>query len=64
MPESRDGVKRFEARFRLISAEGDIAKLMKFQDKMRKVGFAPNQLTCKYVIDGLQKAVRVHKINI
>ncbi|WMV20674.1 hypothetical protein MTR67_014059 [Solanum verrucosum] len=48
---------------RLLSGKGDIAKLMKFQDKMRKVGFAPNQLTCKYVIDGLQKAVGVHKIN-
>ncbi|XP_059304669.1 pentatricopeptide repeat-containing protein At5g40400 isoform X1 [Lycium ferocissimum] len=54
----------YNAIVRLLSAEGDIVKLMQFQDKMRKVGFAPNQLTCKYVIDGLQKAVRVHQINI
>ncbi|XP_016440745.2 uncharacterized protein LOC107766479 [Nicotiana tabacum] len=53
----------YNAIVRFLSAECDIAKLLKFQDKMRKVGFAPNQLTCKYVIDGLQKAVRVHKIN-
>lgn len=31
---------------------------MEFQDNMMKVGFAPNSLTFKYVIDGISKCVR------
>ncbi|KZV34656.1 pentatricopeptide repeat-containing protein-like [Dorcoceras hygrometricum] len=42
---------------RLLSLEGDLAKLMEFQDRMARIGFEPNKLTCKYVIDGMQREV-------
>ncbi|MBA0802094.1 hypothetical protein Gohar_012423, partial [Gossypium harknessii] len=40
---------------------GDMEKLMELQDRMMKLGFAPNSLTCKYVIHGLLKAKRLYK---
>lgn len=36
---------------------GNVAELMELQDKLHKVGYVPNKLTCKYVIHGLQKAM-------
>ncbi|KAM7280492.1 hypothetical protein ACFE04_007626 [Oxalis oulophora] len=43
------------------SEDGDVSKLMEFQKRMLKFGFAPNLLTCKYVISGLQKATRARR---
>jgi pentatricopeptide repeat protein len=34
---------------------GNVAELMELQDKLVKIGFVPNGLTCKYMIQGLQK---------
>jgi pentatricopeptide repeat protein len=34
---------------------GNVAELMELQDKLVKIGFVQNGLTCKYVIEGLQK---------
>jgi pentatricopeptide repeat protein len=34
---------------------GNVAELMELQDKLVKIGFVPNGLRCKYVIEGLQK---------
>lgn len=35
-----------------------VTELMELQDKMHKLGFTPNSLTCKYVILGMQNATR------
>jgi hypothetical protein len=32
-----------------------VDELMELQDKLVKIGFVQNGLTCKYVIEGLQK---------
>ncbi|KAJ6370092.1 hypothetical protein OIU76_028375, partial [Salix suchowensis] len=42
---------------RIVCEDGDVAKFMELQEQMLKVGFAPNSLTCKYMIDGLRKNV-------
>ncbi|XP_073293436.1 uncharacterized protein [Primulina huaijiensis] len=47
----------YNALVRMLSMEGDLAKLMEFQDRMTKIGFEPNKLTCKYVIDGMRRAM-------
>ncbi|KAL3520505.1 hypothetical protein ACH5RR_018654 [Cinchona calisaya] len=49
---------------RILCEKGDLAKLMEFQDSMKKVGFTPNGLTCKYVIGGLQSAMGIQKDSI
>ncbi|VFR02523.1 unnamed protein product [Cuscuta campestris] len=46
---------------RLLGEKGDVCELMEFQEKMMKIGFAPNKLSCKYVVFGLQKAMKDHK---
>lgn len=46
------------ALLKIYCEAGDVAKLMELQDRLLKVGFAPNSLTFKYVIDGLCKATR------
>ncbi|KAG2383825.1 Pentatricopeptide repeat-containing protein [Vigna angularis] len=38
---------------------GNVTELMEIQDKLLKVGYVPNKLTCRYVIHGLQKAMEV-----
>lgn len=49
---------------RILCEKGDMAKLMEFQDSMKKVGFVPNSLTCKYIIGGLQRAMGIQKDSI
>jgi len=44
-----------------LSENADVATLMDLQDRMQKVGFAPNSLTCKFVIHGLWKATALDK---
>lgn len=44
---------------RVICHKDGVAKLMEFQDYLKEVGFVPNGQTCKYVIDGLKKAVQI-----
>ncbi|CAL5392018.1 unnamed protein product [Camellia sinensis] len=44
------------ALLKIYCEAGDVAKLMELQDRLLKVGFAPNSLTFKYMIDGLCKA--------
>ncbi|KAG5222711.1 pentatricopeptide repeat-containing protein [Salix suchowensis] len=46
---------------RIVCEDGDVAKFMELQEQMLKVGFAPNSLTCKYMIDGLRKNVGLVK---
>ncbi|KAK3036564.1 hypothetical protein RJ639_031005 [Escallonia herrerae] len=46
---------------RVLHENGEIAKLMEFQDRMLKVGFEPTSLTCKYMIGGLWRAMGVDK---
>jgi pentatricopeptide repeat protein len=38
---------------------GNVVELMELQDKLVKIGFVPNSLTCKYVIRGLQKGMEL-----
>ena len=40
---------------------GDLPKLMELQDRLLKLGFAPNSLTCKNVILGLWKGIESNK---
>ena len=40
---------------------GNETELMQLQDRMLKVGFVPNSLTCRYVIHGLWKSARLDK---
>ncbi|KAL0340852.1 UNVERIFIED_CONTAM: Pentatricopeptide repeat-containing protein [Sesamum radiatum] len=47
----------YNALVRILSEEGDTSKLIEFQDRMAKLGYAPNIVTCKYVIDGMWKAM-------
>ncbi|KAK2986795.1 hypothetical protein RJ640_011020 [Escallonia rubra] len=46
---------------KVLHENGEIAKLMEFQDRMLKVGFEPTSLTCKYMIGGLWRAMGVDK---
>ncbi|WRX21128.1 Pentatricopeptide repeat - like 10 [Theobroma cacao] len=39
----------------VLTEDGDMNKLMELQDRMLKVGFAPNSLTCKFVIHDWKK---------
>ncbi|GMI98169.1 hypothetical protein like AT5G40400 [Hibiscus trionum] len=56
--------KSYNILVRTYTESGDMDKLMGLQDRMMKLGFAPNSLTCKYVINGLLKAKRLnnHKL--
>ncbi|CAH9089701.1 unnamed protein product [Cuscuta europaea] len=45
----------------LLGEKGNVGELMEFQEKMMKMGFTPSQLTCKYVVGGLHKAMKFHK---
>ncbi|KAF9620366.1 hypothetical protein IFM89_011101 [Coptis chinensis] len=38
------------------SEEGNVLKILELQDKMMKLGFVPNGMTCKYLIYGLSRA--------
>ncbi|XP_076892176.1 uncharacterized protein LOC143543826 [Bidens hawaiensis] len=38
---------------KVVCEEGDINKSMEFQKRMQRVGYTPNSLSFKYVIDGL-----------
>ena len=51
----------YNAFVKVLSENADVATLMELQDRMQKVGFAPNNLTCKFVIDGLWKATTLDK---
>lgn len=46
---------------RILCEKGDIVHLMDFQDSMMKVGFVSNGLTCKYMINGLQRVIGTQK---
>ncbi|XP_016649087.1 PREDICTED: pentatricopeptide repeat-containing protein At5g40400 isoform X2 [Prunus mume] len=46
---------------KVFCEDGDMAKLLELQDRMMKVGFAPNSLTFKYVIHGLWRTARPDK---
>ncbi|KAG6384496.1 hypothetical protein SASPL_155687 [Salvia splendens] len=48
----------YNAIVRVLSEAGDPSELIKLQDRMAKLGYAPNSLTCKYVIDGMWKAMK------
>ena len=51
----------YNALAKVFSEEGDVAKLLDLQDRMQKVGFLPNSLTCKYVVHGLWKVQEMEK---
>nr|XP_007153224.1 hypothetical protein PHAVU_003G017200g [Phaseolus vulgaris]ESW25218.1 hypothetical protein PHAVU_003G017200g [Phaseolus vulgaris] len=38
---------------------GNVTELMEVEDKLLKVGYVPNKLTCRHVIHGLQKAMEL-----
>lgn len=52
----------YNAVVKVLSENADVASLMQIQDRMQKVGYAPNSLTCKFVIDGLWKATMLVKL--
>ncbi|XP_021891979.1 pentatricopeptide repeat-containing protein At5g40400, partial [Carica papaya] len=47
---------------RIFSELGDVPKLMQLQEGMLKLGFTPNSLTCKYLIQGLWKEVGLNRV--
>jgi pentatricopeptide repeat protein len=47
--------KSYNAIVKVFCEIGNVDELMELQDKLVKIGFVPNGLTCKYVIEGLQK---------
>ncbi|RDX62948.1 Pentatricopeptide repeat-containing protein, partial [Mucuna pruriens] len=49
----------YNAVVKVFCEVGNVAELMEVQDKLLKVGYVPNRLTCKYVIHGLQKAMEL-----
>ncbi|KAK7381420.1 hypothetical protein VNO78_34096 [Psophocarpus tetragonolobus] len=49
----------YNAVVKVFCEVGNVAELMELQDKLHKVGYVPNRLTCKYVIHGLQKAAEL-----
>lgn len=51
----------YNALVRVFSEAGNPSELIKFQDRMAKLGYAPNSLTCKYVIDGMWKAMKAQR---
>jgi len=38
---------------------GNVTELMEVEDKLLKMGYVPNKLTCRYVIHGLQKVMEL-----
>ncbi|KAI9075585.1 hypothetical protein K1719_042491 [Acacia pycnantha] len=48
----------YNAIVEVFSESGQLAELMEVQDRLQNVGYAPNSLTFKYVIHGLQKVVK------
>ncbi|GJS00917.1 pentatricopeptide repeat-containing protein [Tanacetum coccineum] len=48
--------------FKAVCEEGDIRKSMEYQNRMQKVGFAPNSLSFKYAIDGLSRTAAYGKV--
>ncbi|XP_042013549.1 pentatricopeptide repeat-containing protein At5g40400-like [Salvia splendens] len=48
----------YNAIVRVLSEAGVPSELIKLQDRMAKLGYAPNSLTCKCVIDGMWKAMK------
>ncbi|KAK7271651.1 hypothetical protein RJT34_27728 [Clitoria ternatea] len=49
----------YNAVVKVFCEAGNVAKLIAIQDKLHKVGYVSNMLTCKYVIHGLQKAMEL-----
>ncbi|MED6197508.1 hypothetical protein PIB30_057050 [Stylosanthes scabra] len=47
----------YNAVVKVFCEDGNVAELMELQDRLLKVGYVPNSLTCKYVIQGLQKTM-------
>ncbi|WJX68472.1 hypothetical protein P8452_52836 [Trifolium repens] len=47
--------KSYNAIVKVFCEIGNVDELMELQDKLVKIGFVQNGLTCKYVIEGLQK---------
>ena len=41
--------------FKVLSEDGDIAKLIDFQDNMLKLGISPNVMTFRHIIDAMSK---------
>ena len=54
-------IESYNALVKVLSENADVATLMELQDRMQKVGFAPNSLTCRFVIHGLWKATTLDK---
>ncbi|KAF7819539.1 pentatricopeptide repeat-containing protein [Senna tora] len=53
----------YNALVKVFSEVGSVAKLMELQDRLLAVGYAPNSLTCRYVIHGLQKTMKLDHEN-
>lgn len=49
----------YNAIVKVFCEVGNVAELMELQDKLVKIGYVPNSLTCKYVIRGLQKGMEL-----
>ncbi|GAB2284217.1 hypothetical protein Dimus_018683 [Dionaea muscipula] len=51
----------YNALVKICSNHGDLRKLMELQEKLLNLGFSPNSMTCKHVIEGLQKTLEKEK---
>ncbi|KAM2014472.1 hypothetical protein ACFX16_045127 [Malus domestica] len=51
----------YNALVQVLCEDGDMAKLLELQERMMKLGFAPNSLTFKHVIHGLWKTATPDK---
>lgn len=45
----------------VVSEAGDVGKLMEVQDRATKLGFVPDRVSCKYVVQAMCKASVAHR---